>query len=98
MKNEYQRIVICSIRTRPKRSASVPQNQPPRDEISKVTVPMSPASPFDNPHSAMTVGITKLYIWTSNASSDQPPKQAPMVRRSRGVRSFIQASIRFPPD
>src|SRR5436853_5068371 len=54
VKKEYQRIVICSMRTRPKRSASAPQNQPPSDEISKVTVPMSPASPFDNPHSAIT--------------------------------------------
>src|SRR5438067_461566 len=94
LNNEYHRIVICSIFTRPNRSASVPQNQPPSDEISSVTVPISPASPFDNPQSAMTVGITKLYIWTSNASSDQPPKQAPIVRRSRGVRSFIQASMR----
>jgi hypothetical protein len=34
-------------------------------------------------HSAITVGITTLYICTSNASSDQPPKQAAIVRRSR---------------
>src|SRR4030088_2100171 len=65
VKNEYQRIVICSMRTRPKRSATEPQNQPPRDEISKVTVPMSQESHFYQPPSAMQLGITKLYIWTS---------------------------------
>src|SRR5207302_10962338 len=60
VKNEYQRIVICSIRTRPKRSASVPQNPPPRDEISQLTVPMSPAPHLDHPHRPLTVGITQL--------------------------------------
>ena len=60
--------------TRPKRSASVPENHAPSDEISNVTVPMRRASPRDNPHSAITVGVTKLYICTSNASSAQPPK------------------------
>src|SRR5205823_9510700 len=89
---EYHRIVICSIRTRPNRSASVPENQPPSDEISNVTVPMSPASPRDRPHSAMTVGMTKLYICTSNASSAQPPKQAPIVRRSLAFNSPNQPS------
>jgi hypothetical protein len=94
---EYQSIVICSIRTRPNRSASVPENHPPNDEISKVTVPIRPASPRDSPHSAITVGITKLYICTSNASSAQPPKQAPIVRRSRAFKSRTQASIRLLP-
>src|SRR5215470_5557089 len=49
VKTEYHRIVICSIRTRPNRSASVPENHPPKDEISKVTVPIRPASPRDRP-------------------------------------------------
>jgi hypothetical protein len=97
VKTEYHRIVICSIRTRPKRSAKVPVNQPPNEEINKVTVPISPASPRDSPHNPITVGITKLYICTSKASSDQPPKQASIVRRSRPLRSFAQASIAFPP-
>src|SRR5882762_1978910 len=48
VKTEYHRIVICSIRTRPNRSASVPENHPPKDEISKVTVPITPASPQFN--------------------------------------------------
>src|SRR5215468_922731 len=49
VKTEYHRIVICSIRTRPNRSANVPENHPPSDEISKVTVPISPAWPRDKP-------------------------------------------------
>src|SRR5438477_8808903 len=95
VKIEYHRIVICSIRTRPKRSANVPENHPPSDERSNVTVPMSPASPRDKPHSAITVGITKLYIRTSNASSAQPPKQAPIVPRSLAFSSPNQASTVF---
>src|SRR5215472_7834961 len=94
---EYHRIVICSIRTRPKRSASVPENQPPNDEISNVTVPIRPACPRDSPQSAITVGITKLYICTSKASSAQPPKQAPIVRRSLGFNSANQPSIALLP-
>src|ERR1700730_2939786 len=35
------------------------------------------------------------HICTSNASSAQPPKQAPMVRRSPGFNSPNQASIEF---
>src|SRR5215831_16754070 len=97
VKNEYQTMVICSIFTRPKRSARVPLNQPPNDEISRVTVAISPASPFESPHSPITVGITKLYICTSKASSDQPPKQAHIVPRSLAVKSRYQASIVFLP-
>jgi hypothetical protein len=97
VKTEYHRIVICSIRTRPKRSAGVPENHPPNDEISSVTVPIRPACPRDRPQSVITVGITKLYICTSNASSAQPPKQAPMVRRSLGFSSANQPSIAFLP-
>src|SRR6185312_4122709 len=93
VKNEYQRMVICSMRTRPKRSDNAPENQPPSDEINSVTVPIRPASPRDNPHKAMTVGMTKLYIWTSKASSAQPPKQAPIVRRSLEFRSANHAII-----
>src|SRR6516165_9876445 len=96
VKTEYHRIVICSMRTRPKRSASVPENHPPRDETSKVTVPIIPASPGERPHSAITVGITKLYICTSNASNAQPPRQPAIVRRSRAFRSRSQASMRPP--
>src|SRR5262249_2314157 len=40
VKIEYQTIVICSIRTRPNRSAKVPENHPPKDEIRNVTVPI----------------------------------------------------------
>src|SRR5579872_2667271 len=97
VKTEYQRMVICSIFTRPKRSASAPENQPPSDEISSVTVPISPASPFDIAHTVMIVGRMKLYICTSNASSDQPPKQAHIVLRSFAFRSRYQASMCFPP-
>ena len=98
MKNEYHRIVICSIFTRPNRSASVPENQPPSEEISSVTVPISPASPRERPQTAMMVGITKLYIWTSKASSDHPPKQAHIVLRSFAVRSRNQASMATTPQ
>jgi hypothetical protein len=83
------------MRTRPKLSASVPENHPPNDETSNATVPIRPASPRDSPHSAITVGMTKLYIWTSNASSAQPPKHAPIARRSRAVKSRAQASMAF---
>src|ERR1700730_15710626 len=95
---EYHRIVICSIRTRPNRSANVPENHPPNDEISRVTVPIRPASPRDSPDSAITVRITRRYICTSNASSAQPPKQAPIVRRSLVFSSPNQASIALPPQ
>src|SRR5215468_194917 len=44
VKNEYQRMVIWSIFTRPNLSARVPENHPPRDEISSVTVPIRPAA------------------------------------------------------
>jgi hypothetical protein len=90
--------VICSIRTRPNRSASVPENQPPKDEINKVTVPISPAWPRDKPQSAITVGITKLYICTSNASKAQPPKHAAIVRRSLVFKSPNQASMALSPS
>src|ERR1700757_3916497 len=62
VKIEYHKIAICSILTRPKRSANVPENHPPKDEINRVTVPIRPALPFDSDHTAITVGMTKLYI------------------------------------
>jgi len=37
------------------------------------------------PHVAMSAGMTKLYIWTSIASSAHPPKHAPKARRSLGA-------------
>src|SRR6516164_4120562 len=95
VKMEYHRIVICNMRTRPNRSASAPENHPPNDEISRVTVPIRPASPRASPHTAITVGITRLYICTSNASKAQPPKQPPIVRRSLAFKSVSQASIAF---
>jgi hypothetical protein len=49
---------ICSTRTRPKRSASALANQPPKDEVTTVTVPIVPAAPVEMPHNAMTVGTT----------------------------------------
>jgi len=55
---EYHRMAIWSTRTRPKRSASAPANQPPNDEVTTVTVPIVPALPVDMPHAAMTVGTT----------------------------------------
>jgi len=39
-----------------------PGDHPPRDEISSVTVPIRPASPRDNPHSEITVGITSVHL------------------------------------
>src|SRR6516164_3832372 len=47
------------------------------------------------PPTAITVGITRLYICTSNASKAQPPKQPPIVRRSLAFKSVSQASIAF---
>ena len=60
-------------------------------------VASSPASAVDICQIANSDGITKVNICTSSASSDQPPKQAIMVRRSRVVRSRIQASIVVSP-
>jgi hypothetical protein len=36
VKTEYHRIAICSMRTRPKRPASAPVNQPPNAEVATV--------------------------------------------------------------
>jgi hypothetical protein len=80
-------MVICSTRTRPQRSDSAPANQPPNADTSRVMVPRTPAWPVVMCHSPSRLGMTNEKICTSSASSDQPPKQASMVRRSRAVRS-----------
>ncbi len=78
-------MVICSVRTRPKRSESAPATQPPNADVSSVTVPISPASALEMWKAAMIAGIAKLKICTSMASSAQPPKQAQNVRFSLRV-------------
>src|SRR6185437_15877860 len=93
----YQRMVIWSTRTRPSRSDRAPANQPPKEETTSVTVASNPASPVVMPHRLSSDGMTKLKIWTSKASSDQPPKQAASVRRSVTLRSFSHASVTLPP-
>src|SRR5579859_4530206 len=70
-----------------------PPIQPPKAEISSVMVASSPAWPAVIFQRARRLGMTKEKIWTSSASSDQPPKHAPMVRRSRGDRSENHASM-----
>jgi hypothetical protein len=42
-----------------------------------------PACVCDKPHTAISVGITTAYSWTSMASSAHPVKHAENVRRSR---------------
>ena len=76
VKMANQAIVICSVRTRPKRSASAPANQPPKADENSVAVPIKPASALLIAKAAMIAGNAKLKIWTSMASSIQPPKQA----------------------
>ncbi len=58
VKNAYQRMVICSMRTRPIRSASAPATQPPSDDTTYVTVPISPAWVLEMPQAAISVGMT----------------------------------------
>ena len=58
MKSEYHRIANCSTRTRPNRSASVPANHPPNDEVKSATVPIVPAVPDDIAQAAISVGTT----------------------------------------
>ena len=60
VKTENHRMVSCSVRTRPMRSASSPAAQPPTAEHSSVTVAIWPAWALVRLHSAMMVGITKL--------------------------------------
>ena len=91
MKNANHAMVICSVRTRPKRSDSAPANQPPNAEVSSVTVPISPASALVMANAAMMAGIAKLNICTSMASRTQPPTQAQNALRSRGLSCAYQA-------
>src|SRR5437763_7558361 len=81
---------MCSVRTRPNRSASAPANQPPNADVSNVTVPIRPASALVIAKAMIIAGITKENICTSIASSAQPPKQAQKVRCSTGVSSRYQ--------
>src|SRR3974390_1889525 len=78
-------MVICKVRTRPKRSDSAPANHPPNAEVSSVTVPMMPASALVIAKAAMIAGMAKLNIWPSTASSIQPPMQAQNVFFSRAL-------------
>src|SRR5476649_582790 len=54
-------------------------------EVISVTPLISPASPLVKANAAISAGIARPNICTSSASSDQPPKQAQNVLRSRGV-------------
>jgi len=62
------RLVICSVRTRPIRSACNPAIQPPTAESSKVTVASGPAV-VETASIAISVGITNPLIYTSMPSS-----------------------------
>jgi hypothetical protein len=62
-------MVICSARTRPMRSDRMPAIQPPTAEASSVQVPIMPASALLKPHMPISVGMTKLRICVSMASS-----------------------------
>jgi hypothetical protein len=55
-----QRMVICSVRTRPIRSATRPAIQPPAAEKSRALVASVPAWPLLRCQRAMSVGMTKL--------------------------------------
>src|SRR5262249_56178066 len=60
VKNANQAMVICSVRTRPKRSDSAPANQPPKAEAKSVDVPINPACALVIANVAMIAGIAKL--------------------------------------
>ena len=93
---ENHNTVICSVRTRPKRSVSAPAIQPPSAEATSVTPDTSPASVLSICHAAMMVGMTRLNICTSSASSAQPPKHAQKVRFSPFEISLNQPNMRSP--
>ena len=57
-KHENHRIVTCSVRTRPIRSARKPASQPPTADDSSVAVTARPALPASTCHSAITVPMT----------------------------------------
>ena len=87
------RMVICSVRTRPNRSANIPAAHPPNADVNSVTVPISPASTLVIENVAIIAGIAKLKIATSKASSAHPPKQAHNVRLSLGA-ARVPLSVR----
>jgi len=76
VKNRNQAIASVITRTRPSRSQSIPAIQPPNAEEISDEVPSRPASAVEMLHAAISVGIRKLYICASSASTAQPPKQA----------------------
>ena len=82
VKVENQMMVICSTRTRPMRSDSMPASHPPSADMTSTAVPRMPASPVDMCHNAMRVGMVSAYICVSSASSAHPLKHAKKVRRS----------------
>jgi len=95
VKTEYHRIVICSIRTRLNRSASVPDNHPPKDEISKVTVPIrrprraiGPRGRSPSDHEAIHLDVERI--------EGPAAKTGPMVRRSRAFNRRAKRASRFP--
>jgi hypothetical protein len=53
-------MVICSVRTRPMRSASRPASHPPSAEESSAAVASVPASPALMCHSLRRVGMTNV--------------------------------------
>ena len=60
VKQANQAMVICSMRTRPKRSDNAPAAQPPIADITSAEVAMSPASPLLIPQLTISVGMTKV--------------------------------------
>jgi hypothetical protein len=60
VKTANQRMVICSVRTRPMRSESRPAIQPPTADSSSALVASRPACVFEMPQPAISVGTTKL--------------------------------------
>ncbi len=95
--SENHATVICSVRTRPRRSVIAPAIQPPRAEATSVMPDTSPASVLPMCHAAMMVGMTRLNICTSSASSAQPPKHAQKVRFSPAEISLNQPNMPSPP-
>lgn len=75
----------AAITTRLKRSERTPPSQPPSVEAKSVTLLTRPASMLLTCQLAIKAGITRLNICMSRGSSDQPPRQAQKVRRSKVV-------------
>src|SRR5215510_2022458 len=98
VKNEYQRMVIWSIFTRPNLSARVPENHPPRDEISSVTVPIRPASPRDNPHSEIHRRDHKAVHLDVERIEGPAAEAAHIVFRSLAFSSRSHPTVRSLPN